>query len=369
MLAQGRRRRRVLPMTTLDVLPYPVTIDSDVAPAVAAFVKRTGRRVVVLADVNVAARARTLARAIGSKTPVVEFVLGERRKRLRTVERVLDGLASAGADRETLVVGVGGGVAGDLFGFAAASYMRGVGFVNVATSLVAMVDASIGGKTGVDLRAGKNLAGAFRDPAAVFCDLGALATLPERSLREGLAELVKHGIIEGDEVFEALETLAPHPLHKWPWESVVADSLRIKAMFVSEDRLEAGSRETLNLGHTFGHAIERVTNFRTSHGAAVSIGLRAAGLLALRTERFSPQEHLRVLSLLTLLRLPLVAPTADVDALLAAMALDKKSRSGALRFVLPRTIGDVEYGVSVPPRAVRAVLSRVGKAPGDAEFR
>jgi 3-dehydroquinate synthetase len=232
-----------------------------------------------------------------------------------------------------------------------------------------MVDASIGGKTGVDLRAGKNLAGAFRDPVAVFCDIGSLATLPERYLREGLAELVKHGIIEGEEVFDALETLAPHPLRKWPWESVVADSLRIKAMFVAEDRLEAGSRETLNLGHTFGHAIERVTNFRTSHGAAVSIGLRAAGLLALRTDRFSPEEHLRVLSLLTLLRLPLVVPTDDVDALLAAMAHDKKTRAGALRFVLPRTIGDVEYGVSVPARTVRAVLGRVRHAPSDAEFR
>jgi 3-dehydroquinate synthase len=356
-------------MTSFDALPYPVTIDSNVSASLGAFVKKSGRKAIVLADRSVEGRATALARAIGRKTPVLAFALGERRKTLRTVEHVLDALADAGADRETLVVGVGGGVAGDLFGFAAATYMRGVPFANVATSLVAMVDASIGGKTGVDLRAGKNLAGAFRDPVAVFCDIGSLATLPERYLREGLAELVKHGIIEGEEVFDALETLAPHPLRKWPWESVVADSLRIKAMFVAEDRLEAGSRETLNLGHTFGHAIERVTNFRTSHGAAVSIGLRAAGLLALRTDRFSPEEHLRVLSLLTLLRLPLVVPTDDVDALLEAMTHDKKTRAGALRFVLPRTIGDVEYGVSVPARTVRAVLGRVRHAPSDAEFR
>jgi 3-dehydroquinate synthase len=356
-------------MTIFDALPYPVTIDSNVAASLGAFVKTGGRRAIVVADRNVEERALALARAIGRKTPVLSFALGERRKTLRTVEHVQGALAQAGADRETLVVGVGGGVAGDLFGFAAATYMRGVPFANVATSLVAMVDASIGGKTGVDLRAGKNLAGAFRDPAAVFCDIGSLSTLPERYLREGLAELVKHGIIEGEEVFDALETLAPHPLRKWPWESVVADSLRIKAMFVAEDRLEAGSRETLNLGHTFGHAIERVTNFRTSHGAAVSIGLRAAGLLALRTDRFSPEEHLRVLSLLTLLRLPLIVPTDDVDALLEAMAHDKKTRAGTLRFVLPRTIGDVEYGVSVPARAVRAVLGRVRHAPNDAEFR
>jgi 3-dehydroquinate synthase len=369
MLCAARGEHRAFPMTSLEALPYPITLDADVRAPLAQFVKGRSRRAVVLADRNVAARAEALAKAIGRKTPVLTFALGERRKTLGTLERVLDALAEAQADRETLVIGVGGGVAGDLFGFAAASYMRGVPFVNVATSLVAMVDASIGGKTGVDLRAGKNLAGAFRDPVAVFADIGSLATLPERHLREGLAELVKHGIIEGNEVFESLEVLAPHALRKWPWETVVADSLRIKAMFVAEDRLEAGAREVLNLGHTFGHAIERVTNFRTSHGAAVSVGLRAAGLLALRTERFSAEEHMRVLSLLTLLRLPLVAPTDDVDALLAAMSHDKKTRSGALRFVLPRTIGDVEFGVNVPLRTVRTVLGRVREAPSAAEFR
>ncbi|MGP6157065.1 MAG: 3-dehydroquinate synthase [Vulcanimicrobiaceae bacterium] len=357
-------------MTRLDDLGYPVVIDADAAPNVGAFVRERGyARAVVLADANVASRAKRVARAAGPRTPVLGFVLGERRKRLRTVERVLDALAEAGADRKTLAIGVGGGVAGDLFGFAAATYMRGIPFVNVATSLVAMVDASIGGKTGVDLAAGKNLAGVFRDPVAVFCDIDALETLPERQLREGLAELVKHGIIEGNEVFEALETLAPHPLRKWPWETVVADSLRIKAMIVGDDRLEAGAREVLNLGHTFGHAIERVTNYRTSHGEAVSIGLRAAGMLALRTGRFSGQEHFRVLSLLTLLLLPLVAPVDDADALLTAMASDKKARAGTLRFVLPRTIGDVEFGVTVPTRTVRAVLARVSAEPSHAEFR
>lgn len=357
-------------MTHLDTLPYPIVIGDDIPPRVAQFVRGRGRpRVVVLADRNVGARAEAVARAIGAKTPVLTFALGERRKSLRTLEAVLEALAGAGADRSTLVVGVGGGVAGDLFGYAAAAYMRGIAFANVATSLVAMVDASVGGKTGVDLRAGKNLAGAFRDPVAVFCDIAALATLPDRQFREGLAELVKHGIIEGDEVFEALETLAPHPLRKWPWETVVADSLRIKAMFVGEDRLEAGSREILNLGHTFGHAIETVTEYRTGHGAAVSVGLRAAGLLALRTGRFSGAEHLRVLSLLTLLRLPMVAPTDDVDALLAAMARDKKARAGTLRFVLPRAIGDVEYGVEVNSRALRSVLARVRDVPGSAELR
>ncbi len=339
-------------MTQLDQLGYPIVIDDGVAAHVAAFAERRGyRTAIVLADANVALRAKRVARALGAKTQVLEFALGERRKTLRTLERVLEALAAAGAERRTLIVGVGGGVAGDLFGFAAATYMRGVAFVNVATSLVAMVDAAIGGKTGVDLRAGKNLAGVFRDPAAVFCDIGALATLPERHMREGLAEVLKHAIIEGDEVFDSLE------------------SLGVKAAIVSEDRLEAGVREALNLGHTFGHAYEVVSAYRISHGNAVAVGLRAAGLLALRTGRFSATEHLRVLSLLALLRLPMIGPVDDATALLAAMGADKKTRDGKLRFVVPRALGDVEFGVTVPARTVRAVLGRLREAPGVAEFR
>jgi 3-dehydroquinate synthase len=355
-------------MTRLDDLPYPIVVDTDVAKAVGAFVRGLGRTI-VLADRNVEARARAIARAIGPKTDVLPFALGESRKRLRTVETVCAALAEVKADRTTTLVGVGGGVAGDLFGFVAATYMRGVPFVNVATSLVAMVDASVGGKTGVDLAVGKNLVGAFRDPLAVFCDVGSLATLGDRHLREGLAEVVKHGVIEGDQTFESLETLAPFPLKKWPWETVVADSLRVKAMVVADDRLERGARETLNLGHTFGHALETVTNYKISHGAGVSVGLRAAGLLALRTGRFSAEEHLRVLSLLTLLRLPLVAQSDDVSALMEAMTVDKKSRGGTPRFVVPRAIGDVEYGVSASARLVRSVLTKIAQTPGASELR
>ena len=357
-------------MIQLDQLGYPIVIDDGVAAHVAEFARKRGyRSAIVLADVNLATPAKRIARALGPRTPFLPFALGERRKSLRTYERVLEALAAEGVERQTLVVGVGGGVAGDLFGFAAATYMRGVPFVNVATSLVAMVDASIGGKTGVDLRAGKNLAGTFRDPVGVFCDVGALATLPQKQMREGLAEVLKHAIIEGDDVFDALETLAPHPLQKWPWESVVAESLGVKAAIVAEDRLEAGVRETLNLGHTFGHAFELVSGYRMSHGSAVAIGLRAAGLLALRTGRFTATEHLRVLSLLALLRLPMIAPFDDAAAIVEAMGADKKTRDGKLRFVVPRALGDVEFGVTAPARTVRTVLGRLREAPGVSEFR
>jgi 3-dehydroquinate synthase len=357
-------------MTRLDDLGYRIVVAADAREHLTTFARERGYGgIVVLCDRNLETLARRYARALHARVPVLPFALSERRKTLRSVQSVLTALAEAGAGRDTLVVGVGGGVAGDLFGFAAAIYMRGVAFANVATSLVAMVDASIGGKTGVDSAGAKNMAGVFRDPVAVFCDVAALATLPERAMREGLAELVKHGIIEGRDAFEALETLAPHPLRKWPWETVVADSLRVKAMIVADDRLEAGGREILNLGHTFGHAIETASAFRVSHGSAVSIGLRAAGLLALRTGRFSGPEHLRVLSLLALLRLPLCAPGTEIDALLDAMASDKKVRNGVLRFVLPRSLGDVEFGVSAPARSVRAVLARVRENPGPAELR
>jgi 3-dehydroquinate synthetase len=280
----------------------------------------------------------------------------------------VEALMRSGADRATTIIGVGGGVASDLFGFTASIFMRGVPYIHVATSLVAMVDAAIGGKTGVDLPSGKNLAGTFRDPIAVFAWVDALRTLPYRHLREGLAEVVKAGVIEGHELFDGLEVLAPHPFWRWPWETIVADAQQVKLAIVNDDREERGIREMLNLGHTFGHAIERASNYRVSHGAGVSIGLRAAGLLALRTGRFSREDHLRVLTLLTLLRLP-VATREPAEDVFAAMHADKKKRAGALRFVLPRAIGDVEYGVHVRESTVRSVLERVRIAPGGDEFR
>ena len=330
--------------------------------------ERAVARYAVLCDANVLPYARTVVRGIPGRIAVLAFALGERRKRLSTLESILEALVACGADRTTAIVGVGGGVASDLFGFAASVYMRGVPYIHIATTLVAMVDAAIGGKTGVDLPSGKNLAGTFSDPIAMFSHIGALQTLPYRHVREGVAEMVKHGIIEGGDVFDSLETLAPHPFWRWPWESVVEASQNVKRAIVSDDRLEHGIRETLNLGHTFAHAIERVSEYRTSHGAAVSIGLRAAGLLALRTGRFSRDEHLRVLTLLALLRMPVSTREAP-SRILAAMASDKKRRAGRLRFVLPRAIGDVEYGVTVPDRTVRAVLERLTGPPGGDEFR
>lgn len=344
-------------------------VEGSVRRPLRQFLQERGiERFVVLCDVNVVDYAQRLTKGIRGRLDVLPFALGERRKTLVTVEQVLEALLHCGADRGTTIVGVGGGVASDLFGFAASIFMRGIPYVHVATSLVAMVDAAIGGKTGVDLPAGKNLAGTFREAIAVFAWIDALQTLPYRHLREGLAEIVKAGIIEGNELFGGLETLAPHPFRQWPWETIVTGAQQVKIAIVNDDREEHGIRELLNLGHTFGHAIERASRYRVSHGAGVSIGLRAAGLLALRTGRFSREEHLRVLTLLALLRLP-AATIERPQPVFRAMHADKKKRAGVLRFVLPRTIGDVEYGVKAPDRAVLAVLERVTHAPGGDEFR
>ncbi len=353
----------ITPSTVNEDLGYPITVALDVRAEAQAFARGSGPVAIVLCDANrhVAALARDIAARAGG-CPVCAVALGEPRKRLATVERILDAMLAAGLERGGIAIGVGGGVASDVFGFACATYMRGVRYAHVATSLVAMVDAAIGGKTGVNLRGGKNLAGAFADPVAVFCHADALRTLPERAVREGLAEVVKAAIIEGGAFFEALEVLAAHPIATWPWPTVIAESVKVKTMSVADDRLERGAREVLNLGHTFAHAIERASNYRTTHGEAVALGLRAAGLLALRTGRFSESEHLRVLALLALLRLPLRTVLAP-DVIAASMVHDKKRRAGRQRFVLPRAIGDVEYGVECAPASVRAVLRRLREAP------
>ena len=351
-----------------DTLGYPLLVCENAEPSLRTLVRARGMRCVVLADAqpDVAARARALAARLPRCLGVLPIALGEPRKRLATVETIAEALLAAGADRSTLVIGVGGGVANDTFGLAAALFMRGVPYAHVATSLLAMLDASIGGKVGVDTPAGKNLVGRFSDPVAVFADLQALRTLPFREIRAGLAEAVKHAILAGGESFDMLEMLAPHRFERWPWGEVVVRSVAIKAAVVRADREERGIRATLNLGHTFAHAYESASGYRIAHGAAVALGLRAAGLLALRTGRFSRDAHLRVLALLALLGMPL-STRVPAEAALAAMRGDKKRRDGSLRFVLPGEIGLVHADVRVPDARVRSVLHAMEAPPGEAE--
>ncbi len=290
----------------------------------------------------------------GFTTKLVEIPDGEANKTLETVSGLYERLVAAGLDRRSPVIALGGGVVGDVAGFAAATYLRGVPFVQIPTSLLAMVDASVGGKTGVDLPQGKNLVGAFKQPALVVIDPAVLSTLPSAEFRSGLAEVVKHGMIGAPALFEALEDregTSPPALAE-----LIADAVRVKVAVVEEDPFESGRRAVLNLGHTFGHAIESVSGYRVRHGEGVAIGLAAATRLAARLGLCDPALVARVEGLLARLELPTRAPGMAPEQIVAAMATDKKRNGSRLRFVLPRSLGDVDVFDDVAVEDVVEVL-------------
>jgi 3-dehydroquinate synthase len=286
----------------------------------------------------------------------------ERSKRLSAVEKICRSLALAGADRNAVLVAAGGGVVGDVAGFVAATYLRGVRIVHVPTTLVAQVDSSIGGKTGVDLPEGKNLVGAFYQPQMVLADPQTLRTLPARHYRSGLFEVIKYGIIGDPGIFSFLEGRMEGLLRQDPaaLEWVVPRCMRLKAEIVSKDERESGLREVLNFGHTTGHGLEAATGYRRFlHGEAVGWGMLAATEIAREMGRIEGAEALRISRLIWRAGpLPSVAgiPPAKV---LRVMRTDKKSRGGRLRWVLPRRIGEVDTGVDVPHALVRNVIGRL----------
>lgn len=280
---------------------------------------------------------------------------GEQHKTLATVAQIYDQLLAAGLDRRSPVIALGGGVIGDMAGFAAATYLRGVPFVQIPTSLLAMVDASVGGKTGVDLPQGKNLIGAFKQPELVVIDTATLATLPAAEFRSGLAEVVKHGIVGAPELFAQLEEHGPTSM-----THLVADAVRVKVAVVQEDPFEQGRRAVLNLGHTFGHALEQVSHYAIRHGEGVAIGLVAASRMAARLEECSQELATRIEKLVDRLGLPTHVAGHDVDSVLAAMGHDKKRAGKTLRFVIPQALGEVividDPGRDVVAEALDSVL-------------
>lgn len=298
--------------------------------------------------------------ARGIATTTVTIPPGERTKTLATVARLYGAFVRQRLDRKSLVVAVGGGVLGDLIGFAAASYLRGIAFVQVPTTLLAQVDASVGGKTGVDLPEGKNLVGAFHQPLAVVIDTQTLSTLPLRELRAGLAEVIKYGIIYDKNFLSAIVADTPALLRRdgAALTQVIARSCAIKAEVVGEDETEQGLRAILNFGHTVGHALEALTQYRRyKHGEAVSIGMVSACLIGEQCRLTPPDVTSSLIEALKLAGLPVAFP-ADIPAegILEAAQRDKKTVSGRLRFVLPTRIGSVEVVDSVPATAVHAAL-------------
>jgi 3-dehydroquinate synthase len=286
---------------------------------------------------------------------------GESHKNLDAAAKIFDALAQLGATRDACVLALGGGVVGDIAGFAAACWMRGIDFVQFPTTLLAMVDSSVGGKTGVDHPAGKNLIGAFHQPRAVIADLGTLATLPDRELRAGLAEVVKTACIGDADFFEWLEAHADALLARdtEALTHAIARCCRFKVGVVERDEREAGERALLNFGHTFGHAIETETGYDALlHGEAVAIGMVLAARLSVQLGMSGDADSKRLQALLKHLGLPTsVPPGLTPHALLARMQMDKKNRAGALRLILWRGIGRTEIVEGVDEDVVRALLA------------
>ncbi len=327
---------------------YPVVIGCGVLQEVEAFVRdlpgRVSRVFVVISPEIERLWADPVVKPLqDAGYPVATLLVpaGESQKRLATMERLCEELAAAGADRDSLLIALGGGVIGDMTGFLAAIYMRGIRFVQVPTTLLAQVDSSVGGKTGVNLRAGKNLVGSFHQPVAVFADIDTLATLPERELRAGLQESVKSAVIRDAALFEYMETNAGRILagDAEALQHVVEASVCVKAAVVAEDERESSVRMLLNFGHTVGHAIEAATQYTALlHGEAIGWGMIAALHLAAARGAIAQADAERTAALVhRYADLPPFEATAE--RLVQLTGSDKKKRSGTLSFVLAEAIG------------------------------
>jgi 3-dehydroquinate synthase len=323
-----------------------------------------GKLALVVTDTDVRPHAQTVAAALsaaGFRASLVALPPGEATKSLATTAQLYDELAELQADRKTLVVAVGGGVIGDVAGFAAATFNRGLALLQVPTTLLAMVDSSVGGKVGVNHPRAKNLIGAFHQPIGVWIDTATLETMPERAFRSGLAEVVKYGVILDADFFAYLEANAEAIARREPAaiRHIVARSCRLKADVVERDeREETGLRAVLNYGHTFAHAFETAAGYGGGwlHGEAVAAGMICASRLAERRGLVGPDVTARQRVLLHKFGLPTAPEPWPIDALLATMRSDKKALAGQLRFILPRRLGEVTLVDDVPEADVRKVL-------------
>lgn len=327
---------------------------------------KLGHRCVIITDTNVGRLVakptfNALVKA-GFSPSLIVVPAGETAKSLKSVQTCYEQLAEHRLERKSFIVALGGGVVGDLAGFVAATYLRGIPFVQVPTTLLAQVDSSVGGKVGVNLKAGKNLVGAFYQPRLVLCDLDTLRTLPEREFRAGLAEVIKYGIIYDAGLFARLERNLPRLLKRDPGmlAAVVARCCEIKAEVVAQDETEGGLRAILNFGHTIGHGLEAISHYgKFLHGEAIAIGQVVAARLSEATMGFPAREVERIHDLFTRAGLPthVKLNPAEHRRLFAAMQLDKKVTAGELRFVLIERIGKVVWGQKVPATLIEQALS------------
>lgn len=312
------------------------------------------RIVVISNDILKSLHGETIEKGCSTENIRCEWLImpdGEHNKTLQTVQGLFKQMLALGVKRDDVVVAFGGGVVGDVAGFVAASYMRGLRLVQIPTTLLAMVDSSIGGKTGVDLDEGKNLVGAFKQPVMILADPLVLNTLPVEDFRSGMAEVIKHALIADPELFELLENGA-----SLSHQELVTRACAVKIRIVEADPFEQGQRALLNLGHTFGHAIEKVSQYSIRHGYAVSLGLVMACELAHRLHLWDASLRKRVELLLTRFELPIQLKGFEANHILDAMRHDKKATAQGMQFVLPHTVGDVRLAQVTDQSAIRAAV-------------
>lgn len=310
-------------------------------------------------------RAKSSLKSAGFDVTSCSIPAGEQYKTPTTIQTIYDAAQENHLERSSTLVALGGGVIGDMTGFAAATWLRGINFVQVPTTLLAMVDASIGGKTGVNHPKGKNLIGAFHQPRLVLIDPQVLDTLPVREYRAGIAEVIKYGIIWDAQLFEQMENSERldelGELNSDLLQDILTRSCQAKADVVSKDEKEAGLRAILNYGHTIGHAVESVTEYRLiNHGEGVAIGMVAAGKLAAQLEMWRQEDAQRQDALIQKAGLPTTLPDGlDKEAIIETLQTDKKVKAGKVRFVLPTQIGAVEVTDKVPSDTIRQVLQQM----------
>lgn len=341
---------------------YPVFVGEGILEQIRDLLAQAGVPKVsaIVTDSNVGPLyAERVVRLLRTEPVVCVLPSGEEHKRLERIEWLCGRFLEVGLDRSSVVMALGGGVVGDIAGFAAAVFMRGIRFVQVPTTIVAQVDSSVGGKTGVNHPLGKNTIGAFHQPSAVVIDLSLLRSLPEREVRAGLAEVIKHGVIADADLFAYMASKADAIIAKdlaaleWP----VLRSCEIKSAVVAKDELEHGLRANLNYGHTFGHAFEAVTEYRRFlHGEALALGMHAAAVLAAKLGMVDAPFVARQRACLAAYGLPVEWPEVPIEETLASMRRDKKAHSGTLRLVLPDRMGHVVQRTDVPESRVRESL-------------
>jgi 3-dehydroquinate synthase len=349
--------RIALPSYEVVVEPGAV---GNIAQWIAPFAEK--RRIAIVTDHHV---DHLYARRIAAQlegAQIFPIRAGESAKTRETWAEVSDSLLHEGYGRDTVIVAAGGGVVGDLAGFVAATYMRGVPFIQIPTTLLAMIDASVGGKTGVDTPAGKNLVGAFHQPVLVIADPNVLATLPANHFRAGLAEALKHGVIADEKYFAKIAGARESTARdERALTGLISESVRIKASVVARDERESGLRKVLNFGHTIGHAIESVSNYKLLHGEAVAIGMALESALAEKLGIAMPGTSDAIRDALNAIGLPSTFPALDRSAVIAATRSDKKARAGRVEYALPSRVGSMAgestgWSIPVDDAAVSEVL-------------